>query len=140
MTDNTFQLVDTGSAQVESLVNFMGQLGYRPARENGGWVTDNPALKANRSLSNATAIKLHNLVGIQWGVTAQGWRFPDSDYGAPANVDILLSPVAYNMLQASKIFKQVKIQATRKGFGIQVQSFMVKPLDPIYTRVLQLAQ
>lgn len=140
MTDNAFQLVDTTSAQVESLINFMSQLGYRPARLNGGWVTDNPALQANRSLSNATAIKLHNLTSLQWGVTSEGWRFPDTDFGAPSGIDILLSPVAYNMLQASKIFKCVKIQATRKGSGIQVQSFMVKPLDPIYTRVLQLAQ
>ncbi len=129
-----FEMKDTAQAQIESLCNFMDQLGYKPARANGGWVTDQPQLKGIRNLSNATAIKLHNLPRGSWKRVEGGWMHAEG-----VNVELYLSPVRLNMLFASKLFHKIKFQATRDSRGFQIQSHMVKPVDSLYTDLLDLA-
>jgi len=103
-------VVNTGNVQAESLRLFMGMLGYVPARWNGGFVTENPRLAGNRTLSTATAIKLHNLTGDEWveSEEAPGWYLP-----AGFNLRIAITAYGVNMLQASKIVQHIKFQPKR---------------------------
>ena len=134
MTD--FQLVETDRVQAESLRLFMMALGYVPARENGGWVTENPYLQANRNISTATAIRLHNKGKGGWEVypvKAPGtWYRPKGE-----NVDILLSPYGLNLVLNSKLVKEVKFQASGKHmnglvFPKDPLAHLIKPLDRRY--------
>lgn len=136
----TFEIVPTDAVQAESLRLFMQALGYRPARVNGGFITDNPYLQANRQLSTATAIKLHNRGKAGWEkFKVEGhdgtWYRPKGLSG----VDILMSPYGLNVLLATKLVKEVKFQASRKAinglvFPPDPLANLIKAADPRYLR------
>lgn len=105
-----FQLMSTSEIQAESLLRFMQQLGYQPYRQNGGWITTNPALQANRVISTRTAIKLHNLRKKDWKEFKPGWYAPK---GIP--VDVACSAYSLNILLQYKIVHAVKLQAKRSA-------------------------
>lgn len=130
-----FEVKDTGDLQIQSLIEFMSQLGYAPARQNGGWVNNNPILKANKNLSNATAIFLHNSKKKAWERIGETPFFR-----CPAqNVDLALSFIQLQRAYASRYVEKVKLQATRKGTGFQLQYHMVKPADKRLAEIMQLA-
>lgn len=135
----SFTPVKTDHIQAESLRAFMETLGYRPARENGGWITDNPYLQGNRQLSTATAIKLHNKGKAGWEKykveNAPGtWYRPKG-----MNIDILLSSYGLNVLLASKIVKEVKFQASGRYvnglvFPQDPLAHLIRPIDKRYLK------
>lgn len=135
----TFKIVTTVSMQAESLFLFMQALGYRPARNNGGWITDNPYLQGNRNLSTATAIKLHNKDKRGWEkLTIPGapgtWYRPKG-----LNVDVCLSAYGLNRLLSAKLVEQVKFQASNKYlsgvvFPQDEHANMIKPVDKRYLK------
>lgn len=132
----SFNLQGTVEIQGESLRQFMAQLGYRPARPNGGWYTDNETLAGNRILSTRTAIKLHNLQREEWQEIAPGW------YGVPQfNLNIAISPYMLNKLQAAKIVKQVKFTPVRKAINgvrmpVDLNANLIKVVDEVYWNML----
>ncbi|WVS24659.1 hypothetical protein PSPHG_CDS_0178 [Pseudomonas phage Psxphi15] len=146
MTD--FQAKDTTQIQLDSLLAVMDSLGYRIDRAGatlpdgkpdkrkptGGFITDNPQLKANRNLGLATAIKIHNAPRTQWVKVAEGWYKLNL-----AGVDIILSAYALNVLYARKLVEKVKFIKDRKTPNhIKLQSHMVKPANRAYTLMLGL--
>ncbi|CUR44354.1 hypothetical protein VCM_00152 [Pseudomonas phage VCM] len=141
MTD--FQAKDTTQIQLDSLLAVMDSLGYRIDRAGaqgdkrkptGGFITDNPQLKANRNLGLATAIKIHNAPRTQWIKVADGWYKLNL-----AGVDIILSAYALNVLYARKLVEKVKFIKDRKTPNhIKLQSHMVKPANRAYTLMLGL--
>lgn len=149
MTDvKDFQVVDTAQIQLDSLLAVMDTVGYRIDRAGGtlpdgkpdkrkptgGFVTDNPNLKANRNLSLTTAIKIHNAPRKQWLKVAEGWYKLQLD-----GVDIILSVYALNILFARKLVEKVKFIKDRKAPNhIKLQSHMVKPANRAYTTMLGL--
>lgn len=136
----SYELRGTAGIQGESLRLFMGQLGYRPARPNGGWATDNPALAGNRVLSTRTAIKLHNLPREAWVEVMPGW------FGVPfLNLGILVNSYAMNVIQAAKLVKQVKLVPVRDApngmmLAIDPNANLIKAADPAYMAMFGLAQ
>lgn len=141
MTD--FEMKDTTQVQLDSLIAVMGALGYRVDRAGspgdkrkptGGFVTDIPALQANRNLSMTTAIKIHNTPRKNWVKVAEGW------YKLPIEgVDIVVSAYALNILFAKKLVETVKFVKDRKTPNhIRLQSHMVKPANRAYTAMLGL--
>lgn len=114
----TYQVLDTFELQAESLLMFMRQLGYQPYRPNGGWITTNPILQANRVISTRTAIKLHNLRKKDWKEFKPGWFTPK---GVP--VDVACSAYALNILLQHKIVHEVKLHAKRDA----VNGFVFPP-------------
>lgn len=146
MTDenvNVFQAKDTTQIQLDSLLAVMDVLGYRVDRAGnsgdkrkptGGFITDNPALKANRNLGLEKAVKIHNAPRKQWVKVAEGWYKLDM-----AGVDIILSAYALNILYAKKLVEAVKfIKDRRTPNHIRLQSHMVKPANRAYTLMLGL--
>ncbi|UAV89636.1 hypothetical protein [Pseudomonas phage COT4] len=141
MTD--FQAKDTTQIQLDSLLAVMDLLGYRIDRAGaagdkrkptGGFITDNPALKANRNLGLEKAVKIHNAPRKQWVKVADGWYKLDM-----AGVDIILSAYALNILYAKKLVETVKFIKDRKTPNhIRLQSHMVKPANRAYTLMLGL--
>jgi hypothetical protein len=133
-----FQLVGTVEVQMESLRMFMQQLGYVPYRENGGWITANPALQANRVMSTRTAIKLHNLTKKGWKEFKPGWYHPA---GIP--VDIAVNSYSLNILLTHKIVQQVKLQAKRSAtngfvFPPDANANLIKFTDKRYHKLFNL--
>ena len=138
-----FQAKDTTQIQLDSLLAVMDSLGYRIDRAGaqgdkrkptGGFITDNPQLKANRNLGLATAIKIHNAPRTQWIKVADGWYKLNL-----AGVDIILSAYALNVLYARKLVEKVKFIKDRKTPNhIKLQSHMVKPANRAYTLMLGL--
>lgn len=118
----TFEVVHTDQVQAESLRLFMEQLGYFPARPNGGFITYQRELQANRAVSTRTAIKLHNLTREDWV------KYKDSNWYAPANLPLetLISDYALNRLMAAKLVEKVKFQSSRKCLN-----GLVFPPDPL---------
>lgn len=133
-----FQLVGTVEVQMESLRMFMQQLGYVPYRPNGGWITSNPALQANRVISTRTAIKLHNLSRKEWKEFKDGWFHPK---GIP--VDIAVNTYALNILMSHKIVQQIKLQAKRSAengfvFPPDANANLIKFTDKRYHKLFGL--
>ncbi|UOL48458.1 hypothetical protein QGX12_gp035 [Pseudomonas phage Kremar] len=151
MTD--FQAKDTTQIQLDSLIAVMDVLGYRIDRAGGvlvdpvtgkqtvdkrkptgGFITDNPQLKANRNLGLATAIKIHNAPRSKWVKVAEGWYKIDIP-----GIDIIMSVYALNILYAKKLVEKVKFIKDRKTPNhIKLQSHMVKPANRAYTLMLGL--
>lgn len=141
MTD--FQAKDTTQIQLDSLCAVMDVLGYRVDRcgqpgdkrkPTGGFITDNPQLKANRNLGLATAIKIHNAPRSKWVKVAEGWYKIDIP-----GIDIIMSVYALNILYAKKLVEKVKFIKDRKTPNhIKLQSHMVKPANRAYTLMLGL--
>lgn len=141
MTD--FQAKDTTQIQLDSLLAVMDTVGYRIDRAGaqgdkrkptGGFITDNPQLKANRNLGLDTAIRIHNAPRNQWIKVADGWYRLNL-----AGVDIILSAYALNVLFARKLVEKVKFIKDRKTPNhIRLQSHMVKPANRAYTLMLGL--
>jgi hypothetical protein len=141
MTD--FQAKDTTQIQLDSLLAVMDSIGYRVDRAGaqgdkrkptGGFITDNPQLKANRNLGMPTAIKIHNAARKSWVKVADGWYKLDI-----AGVDIILSAYTLNILFARKLVEKVKFIKDRKTPNhIKLQSHMVKPANRAYTMLLGL--
>jgi len=146
MTD--FQAKDTTQIQFDSLLAVMDTLGYRVDRAGttlangkpdkrkatGGFITENKALKANRNIGLATAIKIHNAPRSQWIKVTEGWYKLNL-----AGVDIIVSVYALNVLYARKLVEKVKFIKDRKTpHHIKLQSHMVKPANRAYTLMLGL--
>lgn len=104
------EIINTTAIQAESLRLFMAQLGYRPWRGNGGWITDNPAMSANRTLSTKTAIGLHNRKRKDWVEVGPGW------YGLPdLKLRLVVTAYGLNLLNAAKLVKEIKLQPSRRA-------------------------
>lgn len=124
-----FRLYDTSVIQAESLRLFMASLGYLPARPNGGWITENPALIANRNISTRTAIRLHNLPENEWVSVTQGWFRPSG-----INIDLAVTRATLRVVFANKLVHQVKFSPaknTTNGLSMPVDplAHLVKPAD-----------
>jgi len=138
-----FQMVDTSQIQFDSLLFVMDALGYsldRAGREGdkrkatGGFITDNPALKANRNLGLETAVKIHNAPRKQWVKVKEGWYRLDLP-----GVDIVVTAYALNILFARKLVEKVKLQKARTSPShIKVTDHMVKPVNRAYIPLLGL--
>lgn len=138
-----FQIVDTQQIQLDSLLAVMEAVGYRMDRcgrsgdkrkATGGFITDNPALKANRNLSLTTAVRIHNATRKQWVKIAEGWYQLDLP-----GVNICMSAYALNILFARKIVEKVKFQKNRKAPShIVLHDHMVKPVNRAYIPLLGL--
>lgn len=138
-----FQMVDTQQIQLDSLVAVMDAVGYRfdrigaegdKRKATGGFVTDNPALQANRNLSNTTAVKIHNAPRKQWVKVQDGWYKLDIP-----GIDLVMSAYALNLLFARKLVEKVKFVKTRKSPShFMLQSHMVKPANRAYIPLLGL--
>ncbi|AHJ87295.1 hypothetical protein phiPsa374_037 [Pseudomonas phage phiPsa374] len=132
-----FQMLDTGSIQLDSLLYVMDSLGYRLDRAGaegdkrkptGGFVTDNPALKANRNIGLENAVKIHNAPRKQWVKVKEGWYRIDLP-----GLDIAISAYALNILFARKLVEKVKLQKARTTpHHIKVTDHMVKPVSRAY--------
>lgn len=137
-----FQMIDTQQVQLDSLMAVMDSVGYRLDRTGGtmpdgkpdkrkatgGFVTDNPALKANRNLSMTTAIKIHNAPRKQWVKVAEGWYKLDIE-----GINLCMSAYALNVLFARKLVEKVKFIKNRKAPShLVLQSHMVKPVNRAY--------
>lgn len=141
MTD--FQAKDTTQIQLDSLCAVMDVLGYRVDRcgqpgdkrkPTGGFITDNPQLKANRNLGLETAIRIHNSPRSKWLKVAEGWYKIDLP-----GIDIIMSAYALNIFFAKKLVEKVKFIKDRKTPNhIRLQSHMVKPVNRAYTLMLGL--
>lgn len=107
----TFQVTPTADIQAESLRLFMAALGYYPARQNGGFITMNPALAANSQYSTRTAITLHNLSREDWK------QYRGTPFYGPEGLDLQLLVTEYtlNVIMATKLVEKVKFQASRKA-------------------------
>ncbi|QNN99911.1 hypothetical protein phiPsa267_039 [Pseudomonas phage phiPsa267] len=132
-----FQMLDTSSIQLDSLLYVMDSLGYRLDRAGaegdkrkptGGFVTDNPALKANRNIGLENAVKIHNAPRKQWVKVKEGWYRIDLP-----GLDIAISAYALNILFARKLVEKVKLQKARTTpHHIKVTDHMVKPVSRAY--------
>lgn len=130
MTDKKFQVLDTTSIQVRSLLNYMLALGYNLDNnsKSGRFVTELPAFQGNRYLSFDTAVKLHN---------AKDWHVEGQMFAWPVAVQVVHP---YNVLgvalaEASKLVEQVKLRITKHG-DLVVLDPMVKPLNKTVERLL----
>lgn len=138
-----FQQIDTQRIQLDSLLAVMDTVGYRLDRTGapgdkrkptGGFVTDNPSLKANRNISITTAVKIHNAPRKAWIKVAEGWYRLDIP-----GVDIALSAYGLNILFARKIVEKVKFIKNRKSPShLVLQDHMVKPVSRAYIPLLGL--
>lgn len=146
MTDanvNVFQAKDTTQIQLDSLVAVMDVLGYRidragatgdKRRATGGFITDNPHLKATRNLGLYTAVKIHNSTRKDWQKISEGWY-----QLTIGNVALVASLYAVNIFFAKKLVETVKFIKDRKTPNhIRLQSHMVKPANRVYTTLLGL--
>ncbi|QHZ59998.1 hypothetical protein PJKIFABJ_00043 [Pseudomonas phage PE09] len=137
-----FQMVDTSSIQLDSLIFVMDSLGYRLDRAGGtlpdgkpdkrkptgGFVTDNVALKANRNIGLEKAVKIHNAPRKQWVKVKEGWYKIDIP-----GLDIAISAYALNILFARKLVEKVKLQKARSApHHIKVTDHMIKPISRAY--------
>ncbi|QXV71693.1 hypothetical protein psageK4_039c [Pseudomonas phage psageK4] len=132
-----FQMLDTSSIQLDSLLYVMDSLGYRLDRAGaegdkrkptGGFVTDNPALKANRNIGLENAVKIHNAPRKQWVKVKEGWYRIDLP-----GLDIAISAYALNILFARKLVEKVKLQKARTTpHHIKVTDHMIKPISRAY--------
>lgn len=137
----TFEVVPTDQVQAESLRLFMEQLGYHPARPNGGFITYQSQLQANRALSTATAIKLHNLSREDWK------QYKDTTWLAPSDLplEMLISHYALNRLMTAKLVQTVKFQASRKAvnglvFPPDQNANLIRVVDTKYRPLLGLPE
>lgn len=138
-----FEMKDTQQIQLDSLLAVMDSLGYRLDRAGapgdkrkptGGFITDNPALKANRSLSMTTAVKIHNAPRKQWKKIQEGWYQIDIP-----GLNICISAYGLNILFARKIVEKVKFVKNRKAPShLVLQSHMVKPANRAYIPLIGL--
>lgn len=132
-----FQMLDTSTIQLDSLLFVMDSLGYRLDRAGaegdkrkatGGFITDNPALKANRNIGLEKAVKIHNAPRKQWVKVKEGWYRIDIP-----GLDIAISAYALNILFARKLVEKVKLQKARSApHHIKVTDHMIKPISRAY--------
>lgn len=131
-----FKMIDTSQIQVDSMVAYMGSLGYE--FKDKGWITTNANLKHISRISHRTAIALHNL-------PVSGWELQPNKVYAPRIAgkifDIGMNGYTLSQSQATKLVQKVKMQPSRKTQeGVMLQSHMVKPFQPYMTVTLGLAE
>lgn len=129
-----FEERDTTQIQFDSVIAFMGACGYN--YKDGGWETEALALQHIRRLSHRTAIALHNLDGKDWLMLDKGLCAPLINGKI---LDIAMSGYTLARVQATKLVQKVKMQPNRKAEqGVELQSMMVKPMQPYMTHTLGL--
>lgn len=136
MEEKEFVVLDTSSIQGQSLINFMGCLGYQPEdHKSSRFVSHHPQRKANKWLSLETAQRLHNATSNDWVEVQTGWFV----FG-PVDLDILMNAYDLQQLYATRLVAKTKWQHLRKGgHRVVLQSPMVKPNSPLLTGLLGLA-
>lgn len=121
-----FVKVDTTVIQVRSVLNFMYALGYTLDEDGktGRFTTNQKVFKANRHLSFATAVRLHNMPLEDWTI-AEG-----AEFAHPKGVNILkgFAPLGVHLATASKLVSEVKLSVSRYG-QVLTQDVMVHPLN-----------
>jgi hypothetical protein len=126
-----FNKIDTFAIQAESLLRVMQVLGFRPHRENGGFISS--FHKANRVISTRTAIRLHNLTINEWTAYSEGLG-NDAIMYAPEGINVAfsLTPEGRDIVLASKLVHKVKFNPSRKEpNGIVLQSHIIRPCEGI---------
>ncbi|UVD32738.1 hypothetical protein [Pseudomonas phage PH826] len=106
---------NTAWLQMDSLIRFMGSLGYGFLAESGSFYTSIPELKSKglQTLSFQTAVDLHNEPKSLWLETGRG-----SGTLAPSHPKLKgleLTPYGFQLSQATKIVKRVFLTRTRKS-------------------------
>lgn len=126
-----FQMKDTTTVQVRSVLNYMYALGYTlDTTSKARFVTEQAGGQGNRFLSIHTAIKLHNSTDCDWD-NFNGVVFPRA-----VTHQTGFTALGVKLAMASKLVDKVKISVNRQG-AVITQDFMVKPLNET---VLQLVE
>lgn len=129
-----FLVVDTSQVQTDSLIAYMGAVGYKYV--NKGWVTDSGGMKHMSRIGHRNAIALHNLDASEWVLLANNMFVPMINGKL---FDMAMNGYTLSRTQAAKLVKKVKMQPNRKApEGIQLQYNMVKPFMPYMTTTLGL--
>ncbi len=103
---------NTAWIQMDSLIRFMGSLGYGFLAESGSFYTSIPELKSKglQTLSFQTAVELHNEPKSLWLETDRGTLSP----AKTKLKDLELTPYGFQLSQATKIVKRVFLTRTRR--------------------------
>ena len=125
---------ETSMIQLQSVVNFMGCLGYVLDRErkNGSFRNEGQTKRvANLHVSFDTAAKLHNSPMESWTL------FGESAISRKVYLETGFSPVSVVLSYSSKLVQQSKIRFNRHGKMIlDHQANLVKPANQMIANII----
>lgn len=105
-------IMNTAPIQVQSVINFMGCLGYVPdrTRKNGSFRNEGQAKRvANRHVSFDTAVRLHNSAIDKWVIVEDFAVFPELKLATG------FQPISVLLAHASKLVQKTKVHFDRHG-------------------------
>lgn len=129
-----FEVKDTGSIQIESVVQFMSYIGYTFNETTNRFETDKFELRHIRNLKTTTAISLHNLQEYGYEEVKAGFFQPKLNGKL---FDLLMDGYTLQKLLATKVVKRAKLQVNNKG-EVKVHSNNVKVQSRPLIRLLGL--
>lgn len=126
---------NTAPIQMQSVVNFMGALGFVPDRQrnNGSFRNEGQRGKvANRHVSFETAVKLHNTPIEAWQMVDGFGVFPD------LQLSMAFNPLAVVMAHAGKLVQHTKIRFDKNGGMILSEGAnLVRPVNGIIQTIIE---
>lgn len=126
---------NTAVIQMQSVVNFMGCLGFVPdrSRKNGSFRNEGQSHRvANGHVSFETAVRLHNASIEKWAVMEGFAVFPE------LKLCTGFMPVSVVMAHASKLVAQVKIRFDRNGNMILAEGAnLVRAVNPVIASIIE---
>lgn len=115
-----YKIIDTSKLQLQSVKNFLSELGYTYLSKDHVFYSPYPSAKARNWISLSTACLLHNGNLMDW----HGHRFQD---GCFANIPEPWIIAANNAKIVHTIYLQ---QCKKKGNYIKAQKHLVKFVHP----------
>lgn len=126
---------NTAPIQMQSVVNFMGALGFVPdrTRKNGSFRNEGQSKRvANRHVSFETAVRLHNSSIEKWVVMEGFAVYPELKLATG------FMPISVVMAHASKLVAKVKVRFDRHGnIILEEGANLVRPVNGVIASIIE---